>query len=88
MRAIRIMAANEFMDGLRNRWVAAAIILLGTMALTLLMVGSAPNGATRADALAISVVSLASLGVYLIPLIALMLSFDAMVVLLYISVTV
>ena len=79
MRAIRIMAANEFMDGLRNRWVAAAIILLGTMALTLLMVGSAPNGATRADALAISVVSLASLGVYLIPLIALMLSFDAMV---------
>jgi Cu-processing system permease protein len=70
---------NEFLDGLRNRWVAAAIILLGAMALTLLLVGSAPSGVTRAGALAISVVSLASLSVYLLPLIALMLSFDALV---------
>lgn len=79
MRAIRILAVNEFLDGLRNRWVAAAIILLGAMALTLLLVGSAPTGATRAGALAISVVSLTSLSMYLLPLIALMLSFDALV---------
>jgi Cu-processing system permease protein len=49
------------------------------MALTLLLVGSAPGGTTRAGALAVSVVSLASLSVYLLPLIALMLSFDALV---------
>ena len=79
MRAIRLLAINEFVDGLRNRWVAAAILLLGTMALTLLLVGSAPTGTIRAGALAISVVSLASLSVYLLPLIALMLSFDALV---------
>jgi Cu-processing system permease protein len=79
MRAIRLLAVNEFVDGLRNRWVAAAILLLGTMALTLLLVGSAPTGTIRAGALAISVVSLASLSVYLLPLIALMLSFDALV---------
>ncbi len=79
MKAIRLLAVNEFVDGLRNRWVAAAIILLGTMALSLMLVGSAPGGETRAGALAISVVSLASLSVYLLPLIALMLSFDAMV---------
>ena len=79
MRAIRILATNEFLDGLRNRWVAAAIFLLGAMALTLLLVGSAPTGTIRAGALAISVVSLASLSVYLVPLIALMLSFDALV---------
>jgi len=79
MRAIYLLAVNEFVDGLRNRWVAAAILLLGTMALTLLMVGSAPGGTTRAGALAVSVVSLASLSVYLLPLIALMLSFDALV---------
>ena len=63
MRAIWLLAANEFVDGLRNRWVAAAVILLGTMAVTLLLVGSAPTGTTRAGALAISVVSLASLSV-------------------------
>ena len=79
MRAIRLLAVNEFVDGLRNRWVAAAVLLLGTMALTLFLGGSAPTGTIRAGALAISVVSLASLSVYLLPLIALMLSFDALV---------
>ena len=32
MRAIGILALNEFLDGLRDRWVAAAIILLGSTA--------------------------------------------------------
>jgi Cu-processing system permease protein len=79
MRAIAILAANEFLDGLRNRWVAAAIILLGATAMGLLLVGSAPSGATRVSALDVSVVSLTSLSVYLLPLIALLLSFDALV---------
>ena len=79
MKAIGILAVNEFLDGLRNRWVAAAIILLGTTALALLMVGSAPAGTIRAGALDVSVVSLTSLSVYLLPLIALLLSFDALV---------
>ena len=43
MKAIGVLALNEFMDGLRNRWVAAAITLLGTTALVLLLVGSAPT---------------------------------------------
>jgi Cu-processing system permease protein len=79
MKAIGVLALNEFMDGLRNRWVAAAIILLGTTALVLLLVGSAPTGTIRAGALDVSVVSLTSLSVYLLPLIALLLSFDALV---------
>jgi len=79
MNAIGILAINEFLDGLRNRWVAAAIILLGATALTLLLVGSGPTGTIRAGALNVSVVSLTSLSVYLLPLIALMLSFDALV---------
>lgn len=79
MKAIWILAAHEFLDGLRNRWVAAAIVLLGTTALALLLVGSAPAGTLRAGALDVSVVSLTSLSVYLLPLIALLLSFDALV---------
>lgn len=70
---------KELRDGLRNRWIAAAIIVLGTLALVLSLLGSAPTGSVKASAMDISVISLASLSVYLIPLIALMLSFDALV---------
>ena len=45
----------------------------------LLGIGSAPGGATKADALTVAVTNLSSLSVYLIPLMALMLSFDALV---------
>lgn len=79
MKMLWILAMKELRDGFRNRWVAAAIIVLGILALTLSVLGSAPTGSVRVSELDISVVSLASLSVYLIPLIALMLSFDAMV---------
>jgi len=79
MKILWIMAMKELRDGLRNRWIAAAIIVLGTLALALSLLGSAPTGSVKASAMDISVISLASLSVYLIPLIALMLSFDALV---------
>lgn len=79
MKLLWVLALKELRDGLRNRWIAAAIMLLGGLALALSMLGSAPTGSLRASALDISVISLASLSVYLIPLIALMLSFDSMV---------
>ena len=79
MKMLWILAMKELRDGFRNRWIAAAIIVLGILALTLSVLGSAPTGSVRVSELDISVVSLASLSVYLIPLIALMLSFDAMV---------
>ncbi len=79
MKMLWILASKELRDGLRNRWIAAAIIVLGTLALVLSLLGSAPTGTVKASAMDISVISLASLSVYLIPLIALMLSFDALV---------
>ncbi len=79
LRMLGILAMKELRDGLRNRWIAAAIIVLGTLALVLSLLGSAPTGSVKASAMDISVISLASLSVYLIPLIALMLSFDALV---------
>ncbi len=79
MKMLLTLALKEIRDGLRNRWIAAAIIVLGTLALALSMLGSAPTGSIRASALDVTVISLASLSVYLIPLIALMLSFDALV---------
>ena len=77
MKMLWIMALKELRDGFRNRWVAAAIIVLAILALVLSVLGSAPTGSVRVSELDISVISLASLSVYLIPLIALMLSYDA-----------
>ncbi|TNF91060.1 MAG: ABC transporter permease [Gammaproteobacteria bacterium] len=79
MKMIWVLARKELRDGFRNRWIAAAIIVLAILALVLSVLGSAPTGSVRVSELDISVISLASLSVYLIPLIALMLSFDAMV---------
>jgi len=76
---IWILALKELRDGLRNRWIAAAIVLLAALAIVLSLMGSAPTGSVKVSTLAITVINLASLSVYLIPLIALMLSFDALV---------
>lgn len=73
------IAAQEVRAGLRNRWVLAITVLLAALALSLALLGSAPVGVVKADPLAVVVVSLASLTIFLVPLIALLLSFDAIV---------
>lgn len=77
MKAMIALAATEFRLGLRNRWVALAILLLGTLALALALLGTAPAGTTGVDRLTATSVSLASLSIYLLPLIALLLAHDA-----------
>ncbi|MGC2857751.1 ABC transporter permease subunit [Novispirillum sp. DQ9] len=79
MNAILTLAGKEMRDGLRNRWVVAATGLLALLALSLAFLGSAPTGQVGVAPLVVTVVSLASLTVFLIPLIALLLSFDAIV---------
>jgi Cu-processing system permease protein len=79
MKAIMILAQKELRDGLRNRWVAMIILVLTLLSLSLYFLGSAATGATKVDSLVVTLVNLVSLSVYLLPLIALMLSFDALV---------
>lgn len=79
MRVVLAIAVREIRQGLRNRWVLAATLLLAALALCLALLGSAPTGTVGASALAVTVVSLASLSIFLIPLIALLLSYDALV---------
>lgn len=74
-----MLAGRELRDGFRNRWVLAVTLLLAALALALAFVGSAPVGEVGASPLEIVVVSLASLSILLVPLIALLLSFDAVV---------
>ena len=79
MKALWILAQKEVRDGLRNRWVAVSILLLTALSLAMYFLGSAATGSTKVDSLAITLVNLVSLSVYLLPLIALMLAFDALV---------
>jgi Cu-processing system permease protein len=79
MRQVLIIAGKELRDGMRNRWVLATTILLAALALTLAFLGAAPTGVVKVSALAITIVSLSSLTIFLVPLIALLLSYDAIV---------
>lgn len=79
MRSILIVARKEIQEGLRNRWVLATTLLLAALALTLTFLGSAPTGNVGADALDVVIVSLSSLTIFLVPLIALLISHDAIV---------
>ncbi|NMN70906.1 ABC transporter permease [Rhizobium sp. 57MFTsu3.2] len=79
MKNILIVARKEILEGLRNRWVLGATLLLAALALTLTALGSAPTGNVGVNQLDVVIVSLSSLTIFLVPLIALLLSHDAIV---------
>ncbi|GAB4577239.1 MAG: ABC transporter permease subunit [Rhodothalassiaceae bacterium] len=77
MRQLSVIAAQEIRNGLRNFWVGGAIALMLVFSLTLALLGSAPGGEVGVSGLSVLVVSLASLTIFLLPLIALLLGHDA-----------
>ena len=79
MSPIWIITGKEVRDSLRNRWVLAATLLLAALALSLGFLGSSPTGSVKAAPLTITVVSLSSLSIFLIPLIAMLLAYDAVI---------
>jgi len=74
-----IIAQKEIRDNLRNRWVLAATILMFALALALGFMGSTPTGSVKVDPLTVTVVSLSSLSIFLVPLIAMLMSYDAII---------
>lgn len=79
MRNILTVARKEIQEGLRNRWVLATTLLLAALALSLTFLGSTPTGNVGVRALDVVIVSLSSLTIFLLPLIALLISHDAIV---------
>ena len=77
MSRITAITIAELKIAARNRWVILAVGILGLFAFVLAFAGSAPTGTLGVDRLTITVVSLASLSVYLVPLLGLLLSFDS-----------
>lgn len=76
---IRTIAAKEFRDRLRNRWVMAVALAFTVLALVIAYFGSAQQGTIGFTSIELTIASLVSLVIYLVPLIALMLGFDAII---------
>lgn len=79
MYNILVLASKEIRDGYRNKWIAVMTLVMTGFALILAFLGSAPVGSTHISPMAVTVVSLSSLGIFFIPLIALLLSYDSIV---------
>lgn len=76
---IRLIAAKEFWDRIRNRWVLAVALVFAVFALLIAYFGAAQQGAVGFRGIEVTIASLVSLVIYLVPLIALILGYDAVV---------
>ena len=73
------VAAKEFRDRMRNRWVLAIALVFTLFSLVIAYFGGAQQGQIGFRSIEFTIASLVSLVIYLIPLIALLLGFDAIV---------
>jgi len=79
LRQIGVIAGKEFRDRIRNRWVLAVAVVFAAFALAIAYFGAAQQGSVGFRSIEVTIASLVSLVIYLVPLIALILGFDAIV---------
>jgi len=75
----RVLAVKEFRDRIRNRWVVAVGLIFALFALAIAYAGGAQQGEVGFQGIDVTIASLVSLVTYLVPLIALILGYDAIV---------
>lgn len=71
------IATKEFNDRIRSRWLHLSALLLLGLGLTTAFFGSSPQGVTGFHGWPVTVAGLISLSIYLVPLLALGLGYDA-----------
>lgn len=79
LRQVRIIAGKEFRDRIRNLWVLAVALIFALFSLAIAYFGSAQQGEVGFRGIDVTIASLVSLVIYLVPLIALILGYDAVV---------
>lgn len=79
MHNVLIIAHKEWLDGIRNRWISAIAVILWCLAVGLAYFGGAASGLVGFTSIESTLASLASLAVVILPLIALMLGYDALI---------
>jgi len=78
-KPVAVIAGKEFRDRIRNRWVLAVALVFAAFALVIAYFGAAQQGAVGFRGIDVTIASLVSLVIYLVPLIALILGYDAIV---------
>lgn len=73
------IARKEWRDRIRNRWALAAAILFTLFALAIAYFGAAQQGMVGLRSADLTIASLVSLAIYLVPLVALLLGYDTLV---------
>lgn len=79
MKQIWNIARKELSDGLRNRWMLAISLVFALLAVGIAWFGAAASGQVGFTSIPATIASLASLATFLMPLIALLLAYDAIV---------
>lgn len=79
MSPIFTVLGKEFRDGLRNRWIISITVIFALLAIGLAYFGTVGVGRVGFTSLSTTIISLASLTVFIMPLIALMLAYDSVV---------
>ena len=79
MNCIFAVALKEFQDGLRNRWFISMTLIFALLSIGLSYYGTVASGQLSTPSLSTLIASLSSLSVFIIPLIALLLSYDSFV---------
>jgi len=78
LNSIWTIANQEIKDGFKNRWIIVLTLVVVVFSLSLTLLGSAPSGRVDASSLIITVISLSSLTIFLLPIMGLMLSYEAL----------
>ncbi len=78
-RQVVAIARKELRERLRSRWVLAVAAVFTLFALVIAYFGAAQQGAVGFKGIELTIASLVSLAIYLVPLIALILGYDAIV---------
>ncbi len=78
-RQVLAIAGKEFRERIRNRWTLAVVLVFTGFALAIAYFGAAQQGSVGLRGVDVTIASLVSLVIYLVPLIALMLGYDAIV---------
>ena len=76
---VRVIAAKEWRERIRNWWVLAVALIFALFALAIAYFGSAQQGSVGFHGIDVTIASLVSLVIYLVPLIAMILGYDAIV---------
>lgn len=78
-KQIVAVARKELRERLRSRWVLAVALVFTLFALTIAYFGAAQQGMVGFKGIELTIASLVSLAIYLVPLIALILGYEAIV---------